>query len=100
MRSVLSLPDADEHDLVASACAELRDFVGVAASPLLVRVRRLRRATPIYELGHQGRMARLAALAADRGAIALAGNAHGGIGVADCVGSGEAAARAVLAAVA
>jgi oxygen-dependent protoporphyrinogen oxidase len=98
MRSVLSLPDADEHDLVASACGELRDLVGVATSPLLVRVRRLRRATPIYEVGHQGRMAWLAALTTARGAIALAGNAHGGIGVADCVASGEAAARAVLAA--
>jgi protoporphyrinogen oxidase len=41
-------------------------------------------------------MIRLAAQAADHGAIALAGNAHGGIGIADCVASGEAAARAVL----
>jgi hypothetical protein len=45
-------------------------------------------------------MARLVERTADRGAIALAGNAHGGIGVADCVASGEAAAQAVLGAVA
>jgi oxygen-dependent protoporphyrinogen oxidase len=99
MRSVLSLPDAEEHDLVGVACAELADLVGVATPPRLVRVRRLRRATPIYQLGHLDRMSRLAAQLADRGAIAMAGNAHAGIGVADCIASGEAAARAVLAAV-
>ena len=99
MRSVLSLPDADERDLVAAACDELRDLVGIATPPRLVRVRRLRRATPIYELGHRHRMARLAAWASERGALALAGNAHGGIGVSDCIATGEAAARAVLAVV-
>jgi oxygen-dependent protoporphyrinogen oxidase len=99
MRSVLTLPDADEHELIAAACGDLRDLVGVAAPPRLTRIRRLARATPIYEIGHHERMARLAAQAADLGALALAGNAHGGVGLPDCIASGERAARAVLAAV-
>jgi protoporphyrinogen oxidase len=34
------------------------------------------------------------------GAVALTGNASGGIGIPDCVASGETAARAVLTALA
>jgi oxygen-dependent protoporphyrinogen oxidase len=98
-RSVLTLPDADEHELIAAACEDLRDLVGVSAPPRLTRIRRIARATPIYEVGHRERMAILAAQAADLGALALAGNAHGGVGLPDCIASGEGAARAVLAAV-
>jgi oxygen-dependent protoporphyrinogen oxidase len=61
-------------------------------------VRRIPRATPIYAVGHGARVARLAEHARALGAFALAGNAHAGVGVPDCVASGEAAARAVLAA--
>jgi oxygen-dependent protoporphyrinogen oxidase len=99
MRSVLALRDADERELIAAACDDLRDLVGVATAPRMVRVRRLARATPVCEVGHGDRMARLAAAAADRGPLALAGNAHAGLGVPDCIASGAAAARAVLAAV-
>jgi oxygen-dependent protoporphyrinogen oxidase len=100
VRSVFSLPDADERDLVATARAELRDLVGVETPPERVWVRRIRRATPIYEVGHRERAARLATRTAEHGALGIAGNAHAGIGVADCIASGEAAARAVLDAVA
>ena len=99
MRSVLALPDADERELIAAACDDLRDLIGVATPPWLVRVRRLARATPLYEVGYRERMEHLAAVAADRGPLALAGNAHVGVGIPDCIASGEAAARAVLAAV-
>jgi oxygen-dependent protoporphyrinogen oxidase len=99
MRSVLALPDAQERELIGAACDDLRDLVGVTKAPSLVRIRRLAHATPVYEVGHGDRMARLAAAAADSGPLALAGNAHAGVGVPDCIASGEAAARAVLAAV-
>jgi len=96
MRSVLSLPASADDDLVAAACADLRDLVGITARPALALVRRLPRATPIYEVGHAARMARLTARVAGLGAFALAGNTYRGIGVPDCVASGEDAARAVL----
>jgi len=97
LRSVLVHSGASEPKLVVAARADLRDLLGVEAAPRLVRVRRRERATPIYETGHHDRMARLTA--ADLGAFAIAGNALGGVGVPDCFASGEAAARAVLAAV-
>jgi oxygen-dependent protoporphyrinogen oxidase len=100
LRSVLALPGGDDGDLVAAARADLRDLLGVTAWPAFTCVRRLPRATPIYEVGHAQLAARMVARAAELGAFALAGNAYGGVGVPDCVASGEDAARAVLAALA
>jgi len=98
MRSVLSLSAGDEGDLVAAARADLRDLLGITAGPAFAVVRRLPRATPIYEVGHGKLVARIVARAAELGAFALAGNAYSGVGVPDCVASAEDAARAVLAA--
>jgi oxygen-dependent protoporphyrinogen oxidase len=96
MRSVLALPTATEGDLVAAALGDLRDVLGIRASPAFVRVRRLPRATPIYAVGHSRLATRLAARAAELGAFALAGNAYQGVGIPDCVASGEEAAQMVL----
>lgn len=92
LRSVLRAAQATDADLVALACTDLRDLLGVTRPPEIVRVRRLARATPIYEVGHLGRAAWILARAAALGTVALAGNAYGGIGIPDCVRSGEAAA--------
>jgi oxygen-dependent protoporphyrinogen oxidase len=96
VRSVLSAPQATDRELIDVARRDLHDLIGVEAMPCLTRVRRLLRATPIYEVGHVDRIAVMAAEARALGAFALAGNAYGGIGVPDCVASGARAARAVL----
>jgi oxygen-dependent protoporphyrinogen oxidase len=98
-RSVLPLADAADVELVGVAVRDVVDLVGARGAPCLARVRRIPHATPIYEVGHPERMARALA-AAGAGAFALAGNAYGGVGVPDCVASGEGAAHAVLAALA
>jgi oxygen-dependent protoporphyrinogen oxidase len=97
MRSVLTAPAPDDAALVAGARADLADLLGVKAEPTLVRVRRLPRATPIYPVGHLLLVERIAARAAELGAVALAGNAYRGVGIPDCIASGERAAAAVLA---
>ncbi len=95
VRSVLSNPDASEADLLTLARSDLRDLLGITAPPTLTRVRRLPRATPIYQVGHLGRVAWMRERTHAIGAFALAGNAHGGIGIPDCVQSGQVAARSV-----
>ncbi|MEB2283750.1 MAG: protoporphyrinogen oxidase [Polyangiaceae bacterium UTPRO1] len=100
MRSVLAAPDLSDDDLIAAARSDLADLLGVTVPPLLSRVRRLARATPIYAVGHRELAARSAARAAAIGPVALTGNAYGGVGIPDCIASGEAAARTVLAALA
>lgn len=97
LRSILP-PEGSADDLVAAALADLRDLLGVRARPYLTRVRSLPRATPIYPVGHGATVAAAHEGAAALGALALAGNAYGGVGVSDCGASGEAAARTVIAA--
>ena len=95
LRCILPV-DGSPADLVAAALADLRDLLGVRGEPYLTRVRKMPRATPIYAVGHRDLAARAHAAAEAVGALVLAGNAWGGVGVPDCGSSGEAAARAVL----
>lgn len=89
---------ASDDEMVGVARAELREVLGIEAAPLFVRVTRRERALPIYEVGHPGRVAAIEARVAAHGALALAGNAYRGLGIPDCIASGEAAAEAALAA--
>ena len=74
----------------------VRDLLGVTGEPVLARVHRQRRAMPQYAPGHLARVAaierRLPALAG----LHLAGAAYRGVGIPDCIRSGEAAADAAL----
>ena len=82
--------------LVAGVRAALRGLPGITAEPLFVRVWRHPRAMPQYAVGHLDRVAAMEGRAAALGLV-LAGAAYRGVGVPDCVRSGEAAADAALA---
>ena len=87
----------DDGALIAAVRDELRALVGISATPLLVRVNRYLRAMPQYAVGHLTRVAAIEARAAALPGLALAGGAYRGVGIPDCVRSGEAAADAALA---
>jgi oxygen-dependent protoporphyrinogen oxidase len=91
------LASRDDDALLALARAELREVMGVTAAPRVVRVTRWLDAMPQYELGHQARVAGIEARAAALPWLALAGNAFHGVGVPDCIRSGEGAATRVRA---
>jgi oxygen-dependent protoporphyrinogen oxidase len=86
----------DEASLVQLARQELRLTLGITASPLLQRVFIWKKAMPQYNLGHPERLARIRAAVQKWPGLALAGNAYGGIGLPDCIHSGEIAAESVL----
>lgn len=90
--AVLAQPDAD---LVALARAELRAVLGIAAAPTLARVHRWPHGLPQYTLGHLDRVAAIDARLADHPGLALAGHSYRGIGLPDCIRSGEMAAETV-----
>jgi protoporphyrinogen/coproporphyrinogen III oxidase len=80
--------------LVALAQNEVA-FLGVTAEPVLTRVHRWPQGMPQYVLGHPERLARIdQALAAHPG-LAAAGAAYRGVGIPDCIQSGELAAESV-----
>jgi oxygen-dependent protoporphyrinogen oxidase len=85
----------DDAILVATVQGELRTLLGITAVPELTRVHRYPRAMPQYAVGHLERVAEIEARAAALPGLALAGGAYRGVGLPDCVRSGETAAEAV-----
>jgi protoporphyrinogen/coproporphyrinogen III oxidase len=88
----------DEADatLMGRACAELREALGITAEPVLTRVHRWPASMPQYRVGHLARVETIERLAAALPGLRLAGGAYRGVGIADCVRSGEAAAEQTL----
>ena len=90
------LLDRDDAALAAAAQQELEPLLGISASPHLVRVHRHVEAMPQYQVGHAGRVAAIEAGVARHPGLAVAGNAFSGVGIPDCIHSGEEAAGRVL----
>ncbi len=85
-----------EAELLELAKEELRLTLGIQAEPLVARVFRWPQAMPQYNLGHPDLLARIDSALSRHPGLALAGNGYRGIGIPDCIHSGELAADAVL----
>jgi oxygen-dependent protoporphyrinogen oxidase len=90
----------DEEGLLEVAKEELRLTLGITADPVIERVYIWERAMPQYNLGHPERLERIQARLRDWPGLALAGNGYDGIGIPDCIHSGEEAAKGILASLA
>lgn len=86
----------NEADLLALAREELKLTLGINAEPVLSRVFMWDKAMPQYNLGHPERLKRIDAALAQQPGLALAGNGYRGIGIPDCIHSGELAADKIL----
>lgn len=75
---------------------ELRDLMGIENEPLHSELARYPDAMPQYLVGHGRRVERIESLLGRHPGLALAGNAYGGVGLPDCVRSGEQAAERIL----
>ncbi len=85
----------DEASLLELAREELQLTLGINAEPLLSRVFIWDKAMPQYNLGHPERLDRIDALVANHPGLALAGAGYRGIGIPDCIHSGELAAESI-----
>ena len=88
--------DWTEEGLLAIAREELRLTLGVTAEPFLHRVFIWPRAMPQYNVGHPARVGRILAGLERWPGLALAGNAYHGIGIPDCIHSGEMAVKSLF----
>ena len=86
-------PDAKLQDAVLR---DLRQLLGLTGTPALCHVSRHASAMPQYHVGHLARVERLEAAVRRWPGLALAGNAYRGVGVPDCIRSGDEAARGLL----
>jgi len=86
----------DDERMLAIVRAQLKELLGVTAPPLLSRVHRYPASMAQYLVGHLGTVAAIETRVAQLPGLALAGSAYHGVGISDCVHSGEdAAARAL-----
>jgi oxygen-dependent protoporphyrinogen oxidase len=89
--------DGDDETLTRVARAELGEFLGVTAPPLFSRVSRYPKAMPQYHVGHLARVEAIEGCLRAHPGLVLVGGAYRGVGISDCVRSGEDAAERFLA---
>ncbi len=87
-----------DEELVQTVLAEFRDILGLNpfAKPLFSRVFRWHRGMPQYTLGHLERVTLIENHSAQIPGLALAGGCYRGVGVPNCIESGERAVSKVL----
>jgi oxygen-dependent protoporphyrinogen oxidase len=85
----------DDGQLLQMARAELSQTLCITAAPLLYRLYRWPLAMPQYTLGHLERVAAIEAQLTHHPGLFVAGAAYRGVGIPDCIESGETAAQRV-----
>jgi oxygen-dependent protoporphyrinogen oxidase len=84
------------NDLLAVVRADLRALLGIQQAPLFAEVTKWERSMPQYHVGHLARVERIKQRLASLPGLTLAGNAYTGLGIPDCIRSGENAAEAIF----
>lgn len=83
--------------LVDGVLADLADLTCIAAEPVAVQVQRWGGGLPRYGREHLEQLARIESAVAGLPGLEVAGAALHGVGIPACIGSGDAAARALVA---
>lgn len=88
--------EQDDQNLELTVRRELAWLLGIGAGPLFCRIHRHPLSMPQYHLGHEERIRRVEAELGKLPPLFLAGNGYHGVGIADCVHSGEEAAEKIM----
>ena len=91
-----SIGDRDDDELILAVRRDLGELLAVDAEPQLVRFQRWPRSMAQYAVGHLERVAEIEEAVRRLPGLALAGNGYRGIGIPDCIHSGEQAAESII----
>jgi len=86
----------DDQTMETNVREELEDLIGVRARPLFCRIWRYPRSMPQYRVGHEKSIQRIEAELAKFPTLGLAGSAYHGVGISDCVRTGEETAERIV----
>lgn len=86
----------NENELLDLAKEELKLTLQITSEPLLQRVFMWDKAMPQYNLGHPEILKQIDTALEKHPGLALAGNGYRGIGIPDCIHSGELAVKSIL----
>jgi oxygen-dependent protoporphyrinogen oxidase len=90
------LVELDDGEMLRRVRADLRDLLRIENAPIFSEISRWRQSMPQYEVGHTARAMTIAERVASLPGLALAGNAYSGVGIPDCIRSGETAADSLF----
>ncbi len=90
------LAELPDDRLLDVATAELRDLIGVQGDPSFIHINHRGAAMPQYHVGHADKMSRIRNRLSHHPGLFLAGNAYDGVGVPNCIRSGEQAAESIV----
>ncbi|MCI0455252.1 MAG: protoporphyrinogen oxidase [Candidatus Dadabacteria bacterium] len=88
--------ELDDSRLINTAHKEICSLLGIKGEPLFALLNRHPQSMPQYHVGHLKHIAQINSTVSKHKGLALAGNAYNGVGIPDCVRSGEEAAEALL----
>lgn len=91
-----AIMENSDEDLVAIVVREMREILGIKGEPLFSRVYRWHLGMPQYTMGHLGRVETIEQRSAEIAGLALAGGSYRGVGIPNCIESGERAVSKVL----
>jgi len=83
-----NLAEQDEAALIHLARQELREILGITATPVFAKAFRWPKAVPQYDVGHRSHIAAIEHRVAAYPGLYIAGAAYHGAGIPDCVQSG------------
>ena len=86
----------DDSQMEKNVREELASLLGVTAQPLFSKIYRHPRSMPQYHVGHEARIQRIENDLAKFPSLALVGSAYHGVGISDCVRTGEEAAEKII----
>lgn len=88
-----SFMERDDAALIAATRQEFKDLLGITADPSLTLVHRHTNSMPQYAVGHLKRVEAICRRIAEHEGLESAGNGFEGVGMPDCIHSGEQAAE-------
>ena len=92
-----ALAEQDDATLIDIARTELREIMGITATPVLALAYQWRKSNPQYNVGHSVRIDEIDQLVAAHPGLYLAGAAYRGSGIPDCIQGGFDTAAKIIA---
>ena len=89
--------DLSDDKIINLVHEELQEILGISGEPDFQMMARYEKAMPQYHVGHLERVKQIEQRISRLPGLELAGNAYRGVGIPDCIHSGEQAAQRVCA---
>lgn len=86
----------EDNQIIEDARGEIEEILRIKGNPEFCLITRYRDAMPQYHIGHLDKVANIREKLLEYNGIEIAGNAYSGVGIPECVHSGEQAAEKIV----